>query len=164
MEHTHTNNIYYTVGGLFFLRVSLREILKKNGFDLDLTDEVLDTEFDAMYTYKETGTDIAGNPFKEGRFNVDKYIFTNGKERLSIRPDDPYYPLTYNYERPHNLEGGVVLAPNGSISILVPNIDEGLLDAAGIFLSIVTDEQRAYDREDFKQFNPKRYKLLYGDD
>ncbi len=146
------------------MRVSVREILKKNGFDLDLTDGILDTEFDAMYTYKETGTVMAGDPFEGGRFEVDEYVFTHEQDRLFLRPDDPVYTLIYRYNRPHNFKGNVILSPEGNLPLAIPNIDPGLFDAAGIFLSNVTDEQRAKDREYYKEFNHKRYKLLYGDD
>ena len=74
---------------------SVREILKMNGFDLDISEAALNLEFDGNFifsgTEKELKGDIENHP---GEFALG-YVFYNGNDRLSIVPDDPDYVVNY---------------------------------------------------------------------
>lgn len=75
---------------------SVREILKQNDRELDISEIPLSFEFDGNFVFSEN----KWIPKEEQEFGQPKiyvwvYIFLSGEDSLIISPDDPDYVLGY---------------------------------------------------------------------
>ena len=73
----------------------VREILKRNNISLDISDEVLDLEFEGNFVFSGTIMEHKGDVLNHPNEFALSFIFYNGKDKLRVVPDDPDYVVRY---------------------------------------------------------------------
>lgn len=74
---------------------SIREILKMNELELDISEAALNLEFDGNFIFSGTEKELKGDIENHPGESALGYIFYSGNDRLSIVPEDPDYVVNY---------------------------------------------------------------------
>lgn len=97
---------------------TVREILKENNMELDISEIALSFVFEGDFSF----TEKERIPKEERDYEkpieyVDAYIFHSGKDRLMIVPDDPDYVLNYTSYNSGDIGYFESFGSDGEISI-----------------------------------------------
>lgn len=74
---------------------SVREILKMNDIELDISEAALDLEFDGTFIFSGTEKQPKGDLINHENEFALGFCFNDGKNILIIVPDDPDYVVNY---------------------------------------------------------------------
>lgn len=75
---------------------TVREILKKNNMELDISEVALNFVFEGDFSFTEKKmVPKEERDYEKPIEYVDAYIFHSGKDRLMIVPDEPDFVLNY---------------------------------------------------------------------
>lgn len=97
---------------------SVKEILERNNIDLDISEAVLDLEFDGDFIFSGTRDEHKGDILNHPNEVTLGFFFYNGKDKLRIVPGDPDYVVRYTQVFDDGDFYFEAYASDGTISIL----------------------------------------------
>lgn len=96
---------------------TVREILKENNMELDISEAALNLNFEGNFIFAKTEMVQKGDQWNHHNEFVLGYFFFDGKDRLLIVPDDPDYVLNYTYYNGGDIGYFKAYGSDGEISV-----------------------------------------------